>query len=113
MMGDNEALDVATNPFSALFPSEEQAEEYRRQHNKPVSDNQGDKGLTVQRVTCQTNPCTFSLKHGNIDFVSESSGLADRTTHTTKQKNETTVSDPQMVNDLLQRVFLITVDPGR
>ena len=94
-MEDRHSSQVAQNPFAALFPSVEKAEEYRKQHNE--SELKGD------MVTTHTQSITVSLKE-----VRES-----ESGHTEVEKINDEKERVWMVNDMLQRVFLITVDEGK
>lgn len=98
-MEDRHSSQVAQNPFAALFPSVEKAEEYRKQHNE--SDLKRD-----LPVTTHTQSITVSLKEAREnDPKSESE-------HTEVEKINDEKDRVWMVNDMLQRVFLITVDEG-
>ena len=83
-MEDRHSLHVAQNPFAALFPSVEKAEEYRKH-------------------TTQTSAINVSVK-GIIENDSKP-----------KAETEVKITEGErawIVNDMLQRVFLITVDNG-
>ena len=84
-MEDRQASQVSQNPFAALFPSVEKAEEYSTTHTQSI---------------------TVSLKDARNSDSKTGSGL-DEVEKLNDEKDRM-----WMVNDLLQRVFLITVDEG-
>ena len=95
-MEDRHSSQVAQNPFAALFPSIEKAEEYRKQH--------GESELKGDIVTTQSITVSLKEVQGN-DSKSESACV----------EMEIIIDEKDrlwMVNDMLQRVFLITVDEG-
>ncbi|XP_020626137.1 ubiquitin conjugation factor E4 A-like [Orbicella faveolata] len=82
-MEDRHSSQVSQNPFVALFPSVEKAEEYSTTHTQSI---------------------TVSLKDaGNSDSKTGSGHAEVETLNDEKDRM-------WMVNDMLQRVFLITVD---
>ena len=102
-MEDRNTSQVGQNPFAALFPSVEKAEEYRKQHEdsvmQTVDQHQSD-------TVMQTQPITLSLKDvGNSDSTIESEHADIEALNDEKDR-------VWIVNDFLQRVFLITVDNG-
>ncbi|KAJ7373176.1 hypothetical protein OS493_014324 [Desmophyllum pertusum] len=83
--------------FQLSFPSVEKAEEYRKQR--------GDSGIKGDIVNTQIQSITVSMKEVSRDNDSKAeSGLAE-VEKITDEKDRV-----WMVNGLLQRVFLITVD---
>ena len=98
-MEDRPSSQVAQNPFSALFPSVEKAEEYRKQR--------GDAGLKGDIVNTQIQSITVSMKEVSRDNDSKAESGRAEVEKITDEKDRV-----WMVNDLLQRVFLITVDDG-
>ena len=92
MEGENNCSNsLSSNPFAALFPSLQRAFEFRQE--------QLQQGAFTEGSTAET-PITLSLKdrHSPETDVHEA---ADR-------EHEL----PQMINDVLQRVFLIAVNAG-
>ena len=85
VMEDRQSSQVSQNPFAALFPSVEKAEEYSTTHTQSI---------------------TVSLKDARNSDSKTGSGL-DEVEKLNVEKDRI-----WMVNDLLQRVFLITVDEG-
>ena len=85
VMEDRQSSQVSQNPFAALFPSVEKAEEYSTTHTQSI---------------------TVSLKDARNSDSKTGSGL-DEVEKLNDEKDRM-----WMVNDLLQRVFLITVDEG-
>ena len=105
-MEDRSVAQVNQNPFAALFPSIEKAEEYRKQHEDSVTAVQTDQDREADRVM-QTQPITVSMKGIRDDNIKSESA----------QVNIEGFNDEEdrawILNDLLQRVFLITVDNGK
>lgn len=105
-MEDRSVAQVNQNPFAALFPSIEKAEEYRKQHEDSVTAVQTDQDREADRVM-QTQPITVSMKGIHDDNIKSESA----------QVNIEGFNDEEdrawILNDLLQRVFLITVDNDR
>ena len=104
IMEDRNLSQVAQNPFAGLFPSAEKAEEYRKQHDSSVASLQSVEKHNADTVM-QTQPITVSMKEIRDDNLSNESEHVD-----VEELNEK--DRAWMLNDLLQRVFLITVDNG-
>lgn len=85
VMEDRQSSQVSQNPFAALFPSVEKAEEYSTTHTQSI---------------------TVSLKDATNSDSKTGSGLSE------VEKLNDEKDRMCMVNDMLQRVFLITVDEG-
>ena len=105
-MEDRSSSQISQNPFAALFPSVEKAEEFRKQHEdslttaKTVDKHRPDTVMQSQPITVslkdvQDNNATNESEHGDPEALND-------------EKDKV-----WMVNDLLQRVFLITVDNGK
>ena len=91
----SEMSNLASNPFAALFPSVEKAEEYSREQRRK-SQKVGE-----SHVSSQGSSVTISLKNEDaVPQIIEGHQRGDEET-------------ARVVNDLLQRVFLITVDDGK
>ena len=101
-MEDRNSSQLAQNPFAALFPSAEKAEEYSKQHDGSVTSLQSVQNADT---VMQTQPITVSMKEIHDDSLSNESERVDM-----GELNE--MDRAWMLNDLLQRVFLITVDNG-
>ena len=86
---EQEYKDLLSNPFAALFPSTAKAAEYR------------NLGQTENSMRLPTNSPNICLKDDPIS----SSALA-----ASPQEGEQRV---QELNDLFQRVFLVTINAGR
>lgn len=97
-MEDRHSSQVTQNPFAALFPSVEKAEEYRKQHNDPE--------IKDDLVTTHTQSITVSLKDVSNNDSKTGSG------HAEVEKLNDEKDRIWMVNNMIQRVFLITVDEG-
>ena len=85
VMEDRQSSQVSQNPFAALFPSVEKAEEYSTTHTQSI---------------------TVSLKDARNSDSKTGSELSE------VEKLNDEKDRMWMVNDMLQRVFLITVDEG-
>ena len=94
--------EVAQNPFAALFPSVEKAEEYRKQHGEVIAVH-SPKENTVSKI----QPISVLLR--DVQEI-ESKNEAGHTTTADIVIDEK--ERAWILNDLLQRVFLITVDNG-
>lgn len=92
---------VAQNPFAALFPSVEEAEEYSKKHEESIVQTHNVDTLM------QTQPIRVSIKEIHSDTTIESE-CSDMQTSKNDEKDRA-----WMMNDLLQRMFLITVDDGK
>lgn len=92
--------EVAQNPFAALFPSVEKAEEYRKQHGEVIAVH-SPKENTVSKI----QPISVLLR--DVQEI-ESKNEAGHTTTADIVIDEK--ERAWILNDLLQRVFLITVD---
>ena len=104
-MEDRNLSEVAQNPFAALFPSVEKAEKYRKQHGDAVTTLQTVDQHNADTVM-QTQPLSVLLKDvQGIDSKNETEHGVVETLNNEKDR-------AWLVNDLLQRVFLITVDNG-
>ena len=97
-MENRNLSQIAQNPFAALFPSVEKAEEYRKHHNESY--------LKGDMVSTHTQSITVSLKEARESSSKSDSG------HAEVEKINDNKEGVWMVNDMLQRVFLITVDNG-
>ena len=100
-----EGKQTNQNPFAALFPSLEKAEDYRKQHEFSATLVQTDhkhEGDTVMEA--ETVKLSMKKIHGDSKRNASAQAIVD------------TVSDEEekawILNDFLQRVFLITVDNG-
>lgn len=103
IMEDRNLSEVAQNPFAALFPSVEKAEKYRKQHGDAVTTLQTVDQHNADTVM-QTQPLSVLLKDvQGIDSKNETEHGVVETLNNEKDR-------AWLVNDLLQRVFLITVD---
>lgn len=92
---------MAQNPFAALFPSVEEAEEYSKKHEESIVQTHNVDTLM------QTQPIRVSIKEIHSDTTIESE-CSDMQTSKNDEKDRA-----WMMNDLLQRMFLITVDDDR
>lgn len=101
-MEDRNSSQLAQNPFAALFPSAEKAEEYRKQQDGSVTSLQSVENADT---VMQTQPITVSMKEIHDDSLSNESERVDMEEFDEMDRAWT-------LNDLLQRVFLITVDNG-
>ena len=91
----SEMSNLTSNPFAALFPSVEKAEEYSREQTRK-SQKVGE-----SHVSSQGSSVTISLKNEDaVPQIIEGHEKSDEET-------------ARVVNDLLQRVFLIAVDNGK
>ena len=100
-MENRNSSEVAQNPFAALFPSVEEAEEYTRQHGEVITVH-SPKADTVTKV----EPISVLLR--DVQDI----GSGKETEHSVTEPLIDEKERAWMLNDLLQRVFLITVDNG-
>ena len=90
---NQETRDLSTNPFAALFPSLQHAEDYIR------STKETNHVMKEQnQIGTDTGQFNFTKKESRNDEQDmEDTGYEDK---------------PQMINDFLQRGFLFTVNSG-
>jgi len=84
-MEDRHSSQVSQNPFAALFPSVEKAEEYSTTHTQSI---------TVSLKDARNSDSKTTPGHAEVEKLNDEKDMM------------------WMVNDMLQRVFLITVDEG-
>ena len=105
-MEDKSTKQANQNPFAALFPSAEKAEEYRKQHEVSVTSVQTDHKREEDKVM-EAQAIKLYVKEIHDACKRNASG----------QAIVEAVNDEEekawILNDLLQRVFLITVDNGK
>lgn len=100
-----EGKQANQNPFAALFPSLEKAEDYRKQHEFSTTLVQTDHKHEEDKLI-ETQAVKLSVK--KIHYDGKRNASAQASVDVVMDEEE----KAWILNDFLQRVFLITVDNG-